>query len=217
MALRPFLFFLRTSTSPLLPPAALLLVSSSAFAQVSETPELPPLPPAVPAPQTAEEAARDTNRLVIGIAGLMYASYPLSIEDPGPALLVGKPLWLGHRYRFFQWVADAKLLAGFGTSSRFGHLSASPQFGFELFLGPWFGFDLHMGPVALLQVGSRTVAGAGIASSGGYVFRFWDDDRRRLKLEMILQSGGYFARDPGNDLGTNAGGLGGGLVFETPL
>ena len=159
---------------------------------------------------------RDTDRVVIGLAGSIFASYPMSIEDPGPAVIIGRPLWLGTRYRYFQWMLDADLLVGFGTSSHHAHVAVAPRVGFDLYFGSVLGFELRMGPAGLLQVGERTVAGLGISSTGAYVFRFWDDDRRRLKLFMLMQAGGVFADDPGNDLGLNAGAFGVGLSYETP-
>lgn len=147
----------------------------------------------------------------------MFASFPLSIEDPGPNLIAGKPLWLGHRYRFFQWELHGLASAGYGTRSHHGYFSAGPQFGFELYLGPVFGFDIRLGPAAMMQVGARTVPALGFGSSGGYVFRFWKDDRKRIKLETVMNVGVVLARDPGNDVGTNAGQLGAALIYEAPL
>lgn len=54
-------------------------------------------------------------------------------------------------------------------------------------------------------------------SSSGYVFRFWNDDRRRLKLLVSMHAGGYFAFDAGSDLGMNANALGVGLAYEAPF
>ena len=186
--------------------ASVLLPTASANAR-EESPE--PSPVAQDA-----DAGRETRRLVIGLAGVMFASYPRSIEDPGPALVLGKPLWLGARHQFFQWVLDAEVLAGFGTASRHAHLAVAPQFGFNLYLGSVFGFELRFGPTAILQAGHRTVVGLGLSGGGGYVFRFFEDDRRRLKLLVLMHVGGYFASDPGNDIGANASAMGIGLAYE---
>ena len=69
----------------------------------------------------------------------------------------------------------------------------------------------------IAQVGERRVIGVGMFASGGYVFRLWDDDRKRLKLLMVMYNGGYFAPDPGNDLGLNANALGVAVAYETPF
>lgn len=69
----------------------------------------------------------------------------------------------------------------------------------------------------MAQVGARSVIGAGLFASGGYVFRLWDDDRRRIMLAVTMQVGFYFASDPENDLATNAGALALGLAYETPF
>jgi hypothetical protein len=101
------------------------------------------------------ESGRDTRRVMIAVAGTMFASYPMSIEDPGPALVLGKPLWLGTRQRFFQWVLDGNLLAGFGTASKHAHIAVTPQFGFNLYLGSTFGFELRIGAAGILQAGEN--------------------------------------------------------------
>ena len=46
------------------------------------------------------------------------------------------------------------------------------------------------------------------------MFRFFEDDRRRLKLLVLMHVGGYFASDPGNDIGANASAMGIGLAYE---
>jgi hypothetical protein len=161
--------------------------------------------------------ARDTDRLALGLAGVMYASYPMSIEDPGPALVATKPLWLGKRHRYVQWVLDGAALVGAGTQSKHAHLAIGPQVGTNLYLGGTFGLEFRVGVAGIFQVGSRTVAGLGLSGAGGYVFRFWDDDRRRLKVEIVMNAGGFIADDAGNDLGANASSFGVGLVYETPL
>ena len=159
---------------------------------------------------------RDTSRVQLGAAVAVFASYPMSIEDPGGALFVTRPLWLGERYRFFQWVLDAHALAGFGGHSHHGHVALGARAGFDLFLGSVFGFELRIEAAGLAQLGPHTVGGFGIGGGGAYVFRLWDDDRKRVKLAMSFLGGGYFASDPGNDLGGNAGRFSLGLGYETP-
>jgi hypothetical protein len=187
--------------------ACLLLLTTEAYAEELERSE------------TVEQAevGRDTHRVMVALAGTMFDSYPMSIADPGPALVVGMPFWLGVRHRFFQWVLDGNALIGYGTASKHAHLAVAPQFGFNLYLGPVYGFELRMGPAGILQAGERTVVGLGLAVSGAHVFRFWDDDRRRLKLMVVTHQGNYFADDPGNDLGMNASAFGGALAYETPF
>ena len=163
------------------------------------------------------EHGRDTDRVMVGAAVAMFANYPMSIEDPGAALFASKPLWLGNRYRFFQWVAGASALVGFGTDHDHAYVAVGPDVGANFYLGSVFGLEFRLGADGLVQAGKRTVAGLGIAGSGGYVFRFWDDDRRRIKLWMQMHFGVYIADDPGNDLATNAGAFALGLGYETPL
>ena len=55
-----------------------------------------------------DQAARNTGRISVGAAAVMFASYPLSMEDPGPALSFALPLWLGERHPAFQWVPGEK-------------------------------------------------------------------------------------------------------------
>ena len=173
------------------------------------------------APAAAEVHARhdvdrDTSRIVLGGAAAVFASYPMSIEDPGGAVFATRPLWLGERYRFFQWVIDAQAVVGFGTGSKHAHASVGPRAGFDLFLGSVFGFELRLAGGGVAQVGRRTVGGFAVGGGAAYVFRFWDDDRRRVKLEMSFASGAYVAADPGNDLAGNAGQMVVGLGYETP-
>lgn len=169
------------------------------------------------ADDVAGDRGRDPSRLSVTGSAVMFASYPMSVEDPGPAVTLSRPLWLGRRHRYFQWYAGATLLAGYGASSRHSHLAAGPQLGFDLYLGSVLGFEVRTGVAGLAQVGSRSVVGVGLLQSGGYVFRLWSDNRRRLKLVVTMQAGGYFASDPGNDVGMNASALGLGVAYEGPL
>jgi len=171
---------------------------------------------AMTASARADDSDRDPSRLEVGATLAVFASYPMSIEDPGGGVFAARPLWLGERYRFFQWVLDAHALVGFGTDSHHGHLALGPRAGFDLFLGSVFGFELRFGVAGVAQVGHRTVGGFGIGGGGAYVFRFWDDDRRRVKLAFSMLGGAYFADDPGNDLAANAGQFAIGLAYETP-
>jgi hypothetical protein len=167
-------------------------------------------------PPTVDDG-RDTHRLMIGAGGAVFANYPMSIEDPGVMLFAAKPLWYGTRYRFFQWVADANAVVGFGTDRMHAYAALGPQFGTNFYFGSVFGLEFRFGADALLQAGARTVGGFGFGGSGGYVFRLWDDDRKRIKLWMQMHFGFYLADDPGNDIATNAGAMGIGLGYEQPL
>lgn len=163
-----------------------------------------------------DEADRDPSRIEMGVSAAVFASYPMSIEDPGGALFAARPLWLGERYRFFQWVVDAHAMVGFGTESRHAHVSVGPRAGFDLFLGSVFGLEFRLEVAGVAQIGERTVAGLGLGGGAAYVFRFWDDDRRRVKLAIAMLAGGFVADDPGNDLGANAGRMAIGIGYETP-
>ena len=88
---------------------------------------------------------RDTGKVMVGAAGAMFANYPLSIEDPGVALFAAKPLWLGNRYRYFQWVFDVAGVAGYGTDHQHGYLIASAQWGANFYLGGVFGLEFRAG------------------------------------------------------------------------
>jgi hypothetical protein len=162
------------------------------------------------------DADRDPSRIQVGAAAAVFASYPMSISDPGGALFAVRPLWLGDRYRFFQWVVDAHAVLGFGTETKHAHTSIGPRAGFDLFLGSVFGLELRIGAAGVAQIGRRTVGGFGIGGGAAYVFRFWEDDRRRLKLAIAMLGGAYFADDPGNDLGGNAGQMSIGVGYEMP-
>ncbi len=176
---------------------------------------LPPgMTDALPKPR---DTGRDTDRFMIGAGFGVFANYPVSMEDEGAALFGARPIWLGNRYRFFQWVAEVNALVGFGAKELHAYAAAGPRFGFNLYLGSVFGLEFRWGIEGIAQVGARTVGGIALSGGGGYVFRFWDDDRRRLKLWGEMHTGGYFAEDPENDLGMNAGAFVLGLGFEEPL
>ena len=168
-----------------------------------------------PLTEAEREIARDSSRMTVAVAAVMFSSYPGSYEDAGPALYFAKPLWLGQRHRYLQWELDVGVLAGVGSQSRHGHVGVGPRFGVNVYLGSMLGFEMQIGPAFIAQLGRRQVAGVGIFASGGYVFRLWKDDRRRLKLLVIMYNGGYFAPDPGNDLGLNANALGMSIGYET--
>ena len=161
----------------------------------------------------SDEASAQTNRLQLGVAGVMYAKYPLSIEDPGVALQVMKPLWLGERHSYHQWVFNAGLIAGFTVESHHLQLNAHAVFGVDFFFGDFFGLEFSLGPAIFTQLGRDNVFGLGMQGGGGYVFRFWDDDRQRLKLLVNIQAGAYIADDLGNDMGLNAMAMGAGLHY----
>jgi hypothetical protein len=186
-----------------------VVMAATAHAQPPGSSDAMPPPPA--------DVARSTDRIMVGGGPAVFANYPMSIEDPGVALFAAKPLWYGKRYRFFQWVADANALVGFGTDRMHAYAAVGPQFGWNLYLGSVFGLEFRYGIDALVQAGERTVAGFGFGGGGGYVFRFWDDDRKRVKLWVQMHFGFYLAQDPGNDLGTNAGAFSLGLGYEAPL
>jgi hypothetical protein len=163
------------------------------------------------------DTGRDTDRFMIGAGFGVFANYPVSIEDQGAALFGARPLWLGNRYRFFQWVAEVNAMVGFGANKMHAYAAAGPRFGFNLYLGSVFGLEFRWGIEGIAQVGARTVGGLALSSGGGYVFRFWDDDRRRIKLWGEFHTGFYVAEDAANDLAMNAGAFVLGLGFEEPL
>jgi len=174
-------------------------------------------PPGLTAKLPTPPDPRGTDRAMWGGGMAMFANYPMSMEDGGPMVFASKPLWLGNRYRFFQWAADMHALVGFGTNEKHAYVIAGPNFGFNLYLGSVFGFELREGIEGIAQIGERNVGGFMIGGMGAYVFRFWKDDRKRLKLQIHMHFGGYLASDPGNDMGMNAAMLGMGLGYEQPL
>lgn len=197
--------------------AAVLAVTSLAHAQPG--PELQPpglTEPTAPAITATPDHGRDTERAMFGIAGGVFANYPMSMEDAGFAVFGSRPLWLGNRYRFFQWVGEANAVLGFGTEQKHAYAAAGPAFGFNLYLGSVFGLEFRWGVAGLLQVGTRTEPGLALSSCGGYVFRLWKDDRKRLKLWVQQYMGAYFAPDPSNDA-PMYGAMLMGLGYEQPL
>jgi hypothetical protein len=168
-------------------------------------------------PPSPADIGRDTDRYMIGVGFGVFANYPVSIEDPGAALLATRPLWLGNRYSFFQWVAEANALVGFGTDQLHAYVAVGPTFGWNFYFGSVFGLEFRYGIDALAQVGERTVGGVGFSGAGGYVFRLWDDDRQRIKLWLQMHMGFFFADDPQNDIGMNAGSMVVGVGYEQPM
>jgi hypothetical protein len=163
------------------------------------------------------DAARSTRRLSVGIAAAEFANYPGSFSDLGVAASLGKPLWLGRRYRHAQLDLSGTINLGWGAEANHAYIAAAPQVGVNLFLGSFFGLEFHVGPALLAQLGERSVVGCGLLANGGYVFRPWSDDRRRIVLALTMQVGAYFASDPENDLAMNASAVTFGLTYETPL
>ena len=163
------------------------------------------------------EADHDTNRLTIGLSATVFSNYPGSYSDLGVSSLVAKPLWLGQRNLHSQLELRGALSLGWGVETSHFYAGVAPQVGLSIFLGNTFGLEFHVGPALMAQVGERSVIGAGVFASGGYVFRPWDDDRRRIMLAITTQVGFYFASDPENDLAANAGALALGVAYETPL
>jgi len=204
--------------APLVTMVVLAAAAGSVFAQGAPTTAEPANePPVMQPPAAIPLHDRDIPRVELAATGQIYASFPGSMTDEGFALTVAPTLWLSKRWRFFQWVADGFVQAGFGMRSAHVHTVFGARFGGNLFLGPVFGLELRVGAAGVAQLGKHTVGGAAMAGSGAYVFRFWDDDRRRIKLTMLFHAGGFFADDPGNDLGSNAIGMGLGLAYEMPL
>lgn len=165
-----------------------------------------------------EEPGRNTARLMVGGAAAVVASFPNSIGDPGPGILLAKPFWLGPRKRAFQWVFDASFFGLWGTETGNAHLALSPRLGFDILIGPVYGMEIRFGPGAVLQAGPRTVAGFDIfAGSFAHSFRLKKgDDDHRLKVLAFMNAGFWAARDPENDLATNNMAMGIGLGYETP-
>lgn len=164
-----------------------------------------------------EESARSTKRLSFGLAAADFANYPNSISDLGVAASIAKPLWLGYRHRHLQFDLSGMIVVGCGFEKRHAYVAASPQLGLNLFLGSLFGVEFHVGPTLVSQLGERSVVGAGLLGQGGYVFRPWTDDRRRIALMLTMQAAFNFASDPGNDLATNASAVTFGVAYETPI
>ena len=164
-----------------------------------------------------DDSERDTSRFFVTGGVLGFSNYPSSIGDLGPALGIGKPFWLGTRHRHFQWSLDTAGLIGHGLSLNNTYFAIGPQGGFNFYLNSFWGLEFRMGIAALAQMGSRNVFGVGIAGSGGYVFRFWRDDRKRLKLFLQMIGGTYFVKDPSNDLAMNASSFGAGIGYEVPF
>jgi len=165
--------------------------------------------------QSPDESARRIA-ITLGVGGA--AAFPGSLETSGPALRVAMPLLVGPRGDALQVRADVASTTVFGVGDRTGVWEILSLEGLvDLYLGPVLGFELHIGIAGIAQVASPMAAGVGLAGGGAWVFRFWEDDRRRLKLEFAGAIGGYFGDDPGNDLGMNAAAGIIGLGYETPL
>ena len=195
----------------------LLVASTTANAQPGPDRLQPPGMTDVLPPAPVVDDGRSTDRATTGVGFGMFASFPMSMEDPAITLFAAKPLWLGNRYRLFQWVAEVQGTFAYGMSSQHAYAVAGPYFGWNLYFGSVFGLEFRFGVDAIAQVGERMVGGITFGGTGGYVFRVWKDDRKRLKLLIQQHAGFYFAEDPGNDLGTNAMAFAVGVGYEQPL
>jgi len=168
--------------------------------------------------EPARDPHRNTERIAVGAAAAVTAAYPQSIADPGPALVVDRPLWLGKRHRAFQWVLEVEGLGQYGVWTRQVHLALGPRYGFDLLLGSVYGMEFRLGADALLQAGDRTAPGLSIMSfSWAHSFRLAKgDDDRRIKLSTFMDAGVYFAHERHNDMGFNAAMMGIALAYQTP-
>jgi hypothetical protein len=181
---------------------AVLLTSATAHADVT----------------ASAKDGRDTSRLSIGagIAGFMALPESMS-ADPTLGLVVAKPLWLGERHRYHQWAVDLSGLAGYMSSTDHGYLLLGPTAGINLYFGSVFGFELREGVSGMMQLGARTAAAAVLGGSGAYVFRLWADDRKRVKLQLTMNMGFYFAKTEPSDFAFSAGGGAVSVAYEAPL
>ena len=149
-------------------------------------------------------------------AGAAYLStFPGAMADGGPMAL-GSLTFLRRGGRHLELSLDAALGLAFGVETSSLHLTLGPRAGAALFFG-WIGFEMKMGLSALFQLGPRSAGGFGFWAEGGYVFRFGEAYRQRLKLLLSVRPAFYLAADPGNDLGMNAMAMALLLAYEWPL
>ncbi len=168
------------------------------------------------AAQSTEEEDRATQRLEVELGGGVFGRHPGGVADPGGALLLAKPLWLGQRWRFFQLEASVAGLLGFGSSVRL-YTNIGVTGGLHLYLGRRFSLEWHLGPALGAQIGENATFTAGLLGQAGYVLHPWADHRRRIKLGMLLGPAGALSPDPGNDCGACNGFLGAAVGYEAPF
>jgi len=169
-------------------------------------------------PARAQSPDESTARVAVTLGGGAFAAFPGSREVLGPALRIAKPVLVGGRGSVFQVRVDLASTTIFGLGDRSGVWEIVSLVGhLDIYLGTVFGFEFNMGVAGLAQLASPMAAGAGMAMGGAWVFRCWEDDRKRLKLELAAMVGSYFGDDEGNDLGLNAAGGMIGIGYETPF
>lgn len=165
----------------------------------------------------AAEQRRNTARLTVGAAAVMAASYPGSIEDPGPGVVLAKPIWLGRRHRAFQWVFDGSALTSYGASSGHARFSLGARYGFDLLLGSVYAMELRLGSGPALQAGKHTVPGVEpFTFSWAHSFRVTRDDDHRVKIATFMNAGLWLARDRESDMGMSAPVMGIAVAYELP-
>ncbi len=174
--------------------------------------------PLTPRELKLREEGKSTSRIGVGfLASGVVAS---DRGGAGASLALNHPLWFGTRYGGFQWVAglSGSLGGGFGRHT-VALLNAGPDIGFNVYCGSVFGFELRHGLALAGYSGAATGVGLGVRASFSYVFRFWSDDRTRIKLDTQVFAGGSIVETgsrPASDTPFGLANLGMGLVYETP-
>lgn len=161
------------------------------------------------------QAVKEDMILAIQPGVAIAASFPGSQGDPGGSLAVTNVLYEWGRNGIFQARIDATVLAVWGSEQQQGYMVVAPQAVLQLYFGSVLGYEIGIGAGGIMQVGQVSQIGAGMFGSGAYTFRFWRDERRRLKLGIQFFVGSYFADDQGNDLGFGAGIISGGIGYES--
>ena len=167
------------------------------------------------------ESDSDTNRLSVGLLGATFTNAQnsdASMAETSPALWLSKPLWMGKRYRYFQWELEGNVMAAYSAQTHTFRAVVAPEIGFNLYLGSVFGLEYRLGLAGFVQANENlSFVAMGASESLAYVFRLWDDDRQRLKLLSFVGGGGPFATDNTGNVEPVIATVGVGLVYEMPL
>jgi hypothetical protein len=161
----------------------------------------------------------DTDRIGVELTGGAFGRYPGGVTDLGGQLMVAKPLWSSPVAARLQADTQVHGLLGVGESLTIYPGLALSSGGY-LHLLRWLSLEVRVGLFSSLQVGGGEGLApiVGLYGGGGYVFRFWDDPRTRLRLSISLNRGGVLRSDTANDdCPLCYGFLGIGLAFETAL
>jgi hypothetical protein len=144
---------------------------------------------------------RDTHsfQMGLGVGTIFVSTVNDCCAEITPILSLGKPLWLGNKYQYWQWKAAIEFnlkLGDFGVPAA----STSALFGGILYLGSFYSLEILEGIGVINQFGPDNYElGLGIAGRGAHCFHFFADPRESLKIQIDFVMGSNVTHDAKSD------------------